>query len=61
MDQITMYGIMLVLYVSLCVLTGIMARKTRVGFWGFLFLSMLITPVLPLIALFLTRPVENRP
>jgi len=55
MDQVTLYGLLFVLYVGLCVLTAIMARRTAIGFWGFLFLSMLITPLLPLLAIFLTR------
>ncbi len=55
MDEVTLYGLLFVLYVGLCVLTAIMARRTAIGFWGFLFLSMLITPLLPLLAIFLTR------
>ena len=55
MDEITIYGIAFVLYLSLCTLTAVMARKTMVGFWGFLFLSILITPLLPLLSMFLMR------
>jgi len=55
MSGLTLYGALFVLYFALCLLTAIMARKTAIGFWGFLFLSMLITPLLPLISIFLTR------
>ncbi len=60
MDPIALYGILAVLYLLLCVVTGVAGRNTRVGFWGFLFLSIFVTPLLPLVALFLTAP-ANRP
>jgi hypothetical protein len=55
MNQPTLYGLLFMLYFGLALLTAIMARKTVIGFWGFLFLSLLITPLLPLLAIFLTR------
>lgn len=50
------YASLVVAYLGLCVATGFMARRTMVGFWGFLFLSILITPFLPMLAMLLTRP-----
>lgn len=44
------------IYVALCAMTGVMGRHTRIGFWGFLFLSLLVTPLLPVVAIYLTSP-----
>lgn len=60
MDPIALYGILAVLYIALCTMTGIMGRNTRIGFWGFLFLSMLVTPLLPLVAIYLTSPPQPK-
>jgi hypothetical protein len=56
----TTYALLFVLYIGLCIMTGFMARRTAVGFWGFLFLSILITPFLPILAMLLTRPADNQ-
>ena len=53
---ILVYVSIVLAYLGLCTWTGFMGRRTAVGFWGFLFLSILITPFLPMLALLLTRP-----
>jgi hypothetical protein len=37
-----------VAYLLLCVVTGLLARHTVIGFWGFFFLSILFTPLVGL-------------
>ena len=58
-DPIALYAVLAALYLLLCVVTGVVGRKTRIGFWGFLFLSLFVTPLLPLVALFLTAPTDR--
>ena len=53
---ILIYVSIVMAYLGLCTATGFMGRRTVVGFWGFLFLSIFITPFLPMLALLLTRP-----
>ncbi len=59
MDDYEFYVGLVLLYLGLCIMTGFMARRTAVGFWGFLFLSILITPFLPILAMLLTRPADQ--
>lgn len=47
---------MLVAYLALCLLTGIVGRKRRIGFWGFLFCSILFTPFISLLFIFFSTP-----
>lgn len=46
-------------YLGLSVLAGILGRNRVIGFWGFFFLSLLVTPVISLIFLFCSTP-KNR-
>jgi len=43
-------------YLALCLLTGIVGRKRRIGFWGFLFCSILFTPFVSLLFIFFSTP-----
>lgn len=51
------------LYVLLSVLVGLCGRRRRMGFVGFTVFSILLTPVLGLLAVYLTaeRPAAHRP
>ena len=51
-----MYLIPLFIYLALCFLVGIRGARTRIGYWGTTFLSMLITPILMYLALLLLNP-----
>ena len=51
-----LYALLAIVYAGLCVATGVIGRNTRIGFWGFLLLSLLVTPFLPLLALLLIAP-----
>lgn len=44
------------IYFLLCLAAGIAGRKRRVGFWGFFFCSILFTPFISLLFLFLATP-----
>jgi hypothetical protein len=43
-------------YLALCLVAGIVGRNRRIGFWGFLFCSILLTPVLSLMFLYFAWP-----
>lgn len=43
-------------YLALCLLAGVLGRNRRIGFWGFLFWSMIVTPVLSLLFLYFAMP-----
>lgn len=49
----------MMIYLGLCLLVAVRGTRTRIGFWGTLFLSMLITPVLMYLALILLNPPET--
>lgn len=51
-----MQVVIVVLYLLACVVTGVMGRKTVIGFLGHFFLSILITPVLDLLIQVIARP-----
>ena len=50
-----------VLYVALSVIVGLGGLNRRMGFLGFFILSLLLTPLLILLILIVTRPREDRP
>ncbi len=58
--HVSTYALLVTMYLALSAMTGVLGRHTRVGFWGFFFLSLLVTPLLPWIALFLTSPAGDR-
>jgi hypothetical protein len=43
-------------YLALCLVAAIAGRKRRIGFWGFLFCSIIFTPVISLLFLFFATP-----
>jgi hypothetical protein len=43
-------------YVLLCLVVGFAGRQRAFGFWGFLFFSMLVTPVIGTLALIGASP-----
>jgi hypothetical protein len=43
-------------YLALCLVAGIAGRKRRIGFWGFLFSSILFTPFISLMFLYFATP-----
>jgi hypothetical protein len=44
------------LYLALCLVAGIVGRNRRIGFWGFLFCSMVFTPIISLLFLYFAMP-----
>ena len=46
------------IYVILCLTVARIGKYTVLGFWGVLFVSILITPLLPGIAVFMLKPKE---
>lgn len=47
-------------FVLFCLFIGLLGSHRRFGFWGYFFLSILLTPVAGLLALVLTSP-DPRP
>lgn len=43
-------GIVLIIYVALCVLVGYFGRDRKLGLWGYLALSLILTPLMGLLA-----------
>jgi len=43
-------------YLALCLVAGILGRKRRIGFWGFLFCSVIFTPFVSLLFMFFSTP-----
>ena len=50
---------LILLYLILSGLAGFFGRNRRIGFWGFFFLSIILTPVLSLIFIFAAAPVRH--
>ncbi len=44
------------IFVALSIVIGFLGRKRRFGFWGYFFLSMLLTPVVGLLTLIAAIP-----
>jgi hypothetical protein len=53
-----MISLVVILYVIVCLLTGLYGRHRRLGFFGTSLLSFFITPLLVLIVLFFTAPAD---
>jgi hypothetical protein len=43
-------------YLALSVLAGVVGRNRRIGFWGFVFCSLIFTPVVSLLFLYFSTP-----
>ena len=52
------HSIAIAVYVVFCLLAGICGSYRRMGFFGTFLLSLIITPVVMLLALLLTAPVN---
>ena len=51
----------LVGYVVISFVVAFLGRKRIIGFWGFFFLSLMVTPVVTGFFLFVATPVKPRP
>jgi hypothetical protein len=40
------------LYLALCLVAGFLGRHRRIGFWGFAFCSIIVTPLISLLFLY---------
>ena len=49
-----------VLYLLLCLVVGFLGRRRRMGFWGFVFLSVMLTPLVTSLFIFFAAPVKRR-
>jgi hypothetical protein len=59
----------LLVYLILCGIAGFFGRKRRIGFWGFFFLSIIVTPIITMLLIYFAaapkhyrhrRPVTQR-
>jgi hypothetical protein len=49
----------LIAYILACTIIGVAANRRALGFWGGVILAVVITPVLALLILIVTRPHEG--
>jgi hypothetical protein len=52
--------LMLFGYVGLCVVVALMGRKKTIGFWGFFFFSMILSPLFGLAILIIAKDREPK-
>jgi len=50
----------LVVYILLSFVVGFLGRRRRIGFWGFFFLSLIVTPLMTSIFIFVAAPARVR-
>jgi len=46
----------LLIYIVFCFLVGLLGKNRKMGFWGYLFFSILLTPIVGLIMVFASDP-----
>ena len=51
---------LLLLYSLGCILVGWYGKNSRIGYWGFLILAFVVTPVIAFIFLFFSTPAKKR-
>lgn len=47
-------------YALACMLVGWYGKDTRIGYWGFLILSFVLTPFVAFLFIFLSAPAKRR-
>lgn len=52
--------ILVPLYLVGAMLAGVAGRHTRIGYWGFFFVSLITTPIIPLLFLFFAYPKKRK-
>jgi len=50
---------LLFIYLLLCGVAAFFGRRRRIGFWGFFFLSIIVTPFLTALFVFAAAPVKK--
>jgi uncharacterized membrane protein YhdT len=50
----------ILLYLVLCAVAAYLGRHRRIGFWGFFFLSLIATPILTSLFIYVAAPVRRR-
>ena len=50
-----------VIYLILCGVAAFFGRRRRIGYWGFFFLSVLVTPLMTTLFIFVAAPAPRRP
>lgn len=48
------------IYLILCGVAAFLGRRRRIGFWGFFFLSIIVTPLLTALFVFAAAPVKKK-
>lgn len=51
--------ILILFYVLLCNVIAFFGRRYRLGYWGYFFLSLFLTPLAGLIALIAATPIDS--
>lgn len=50
----------IIAYLIFCIINGVLARKTTIGFWGFFFLSLILTPLVGFAIFIITTSRRDR-
>ena len=56
---ITVFPELILVYLVLCAVAAFFGRCRRIGFWGFFFLSILVTPIISSLFIFVAAPVRR--
>lgn len=58
--MIQQYAITVAIYIFICYMIALFGRNRKFGFWGYLFLSIFLTPLIGFIALLAAEPKQNK-
>lgn len=48
-----------IMYFLACAAVGFLGRDRRVGFWGFFIMSLFVSPIISVLFLFFSTPIER--
>jgi hypothetical protein len=54
-----MGAVVILAYITVCLLTGFSGKHRRMGFWGTFFLALIVTPLIVLPVMFITAPARR--
>lgn len=48
--------VLVLIYLLFCLIAGVAGRNRRIGFWGYVFCSLMFTPFISLLFLYFASP-----
>lgn len=49
----------LLIYLAFCLFVGLLGRSRKLGFWGYFFFSIITTPLLGMVMVFASDPIDS--